>query len=328
MTFARFAAPAIAGLILAAPAVALAQAQDYPTRPVTLVAPWPAGGAIDTLCRILGPKLSDRLGKPVIIENRAGAASVIGTAAIAKAAPDGYTLVMGGATALAVAVTVYKKLPYDPTKDFAPIALVSRIPFVLVAHPSLPVRSVPQLIQFAKEKPGQLSYASGGPGSPHHLYMELLKSMTGIEMMHIPYKGNAPAATDVLAGHVPLMFSDPVPSLPPVRDGRLVALGVSSATRWPASPEIPPIAEAGVPGFDAVAWSMIVAPANTSDAIVNKLHSVLKSIQELPEIQQQMINLGTIPVSSPPPEELQRFINFEIGRWGKIVHQAGIAGSE
>jgi tripartite-type tricarboxylate transporter receptor subunit TctC len=201
------AAPTIAGLILAAPAAALAQAQDYPTRPVTLVAPWPAGGAIDTLCRILGPKLSDRLGKPVIIENRAGAASVIGTAAIAKAAPDGYTLVMGGATALAVAVTVYKKLPYDPTKDFAPIALVSRIPFVLVAHPSLPVRSVPQLIQLAKEKPGQLSYASGGPGSPHHLYMELLKSMTGIEMMHIPYKGNAPAATDVLAGHVPLMFS-------------------------------------------------------------------------------------------------------------------------
>ena len=328
MTFARFAAPAIAGLILAAPAVALAQAQDYPTRPVTLVAPWPAGGAIDTLCRILGPKLSDRLGKPVIIENRAGAASVIGTAAIAKAAPDGYTLVMGGATALAVAVTVYKKLPYDPTKDFAPIALVSRIPFVLVAHPSLLVRSVPQLIQFAKEKPGQLSYASGGPGSPHHLYMELLKSMTGIEMMHIPYKGNAPAATDVLAGHVPLMFSDPVPSLPPIRDGRLVALGVSSATRWPASPEIPPVAEAGVPGFDAVGWSMIVAPANTSDAIVNKLHSVLKSIQELPEIQQQMINLGTIPISSPPPEELQRFINFEIGRWGKIVHQAGIAGSE
>jgi tripartite-type tricarboxylate transporter receptor subunit TctC len=195
MTFARFAAPAIAGFILAAPALALAQAQDYPTRPVTLVAPWPAGGAIDTLCRILGPKLSDRLGKPVIIENRAGAASVIGTAAIAKAAPDGYMLVMGGATALAVAITVYKKLPYDPTKDFAPITLVSRIPFVLVAHPSLPVRSIPQLIQFAKEKPGQLSYASGGPGSRHHLYMELLKSMTGIEMMHIPYKGNAPAAS-------------------------------------------------------------------------------------------------------------------------------------
>src|SRR5215471_2832351 len=170
--------------------------------------------------------------------------------------------------------------------------------------------------------------ASGGPGSPHHLYMELLKGMTGIEMMHIPYKGNAPAVTDVLAGHVPLMFSDPVPSLPPIRERRLVALGVSSATRWPASPEIPPIAEAGVPGFDAVAWSMIVAPANTSDAMVNKLHSVLKSILELPEIQQQMINLGTIPVSSPPPEELQRFINSEIGRWGKVVHQAGIAGSE
>jgi tripartite-type tricarboxylate transporter receptor subunit TctC len=328
MTFARFGVPAIVGLILAAQAVPLARAQDYPTRPVTLIAPWPAGGAIDTLCRVLAPKLSDRLGKSVIVENRAGAASVIGTAAVAKAAPDGYTLVMGGATALAVAVTVYKKLPYDPTKDFAPVALVSRIPFVLVAHPSLPVRSVPQLIQLAKENPGQLSYASGGPGSPHHLYMELFKSMTGIEMMHIPYKGNAPAATDVLAGHVPLMFSDPVPSLPPIREKKLIALGVSSPTRWPASPEIPPIAEAGVPGFNAVAWSMIVAPANTSNAIVSKLHSALKSILELPEIQQQLTNLGMIAVSSPPPEELQPFINSEIGRWSKVVHQAGIAGSE
>ena len=143
-----------------------------------------------------------------------------------------------------------------------------------------------------------------------------------------PYKGNAPATTDVLAGHVPLMFSDPVPSLPPIRERRLVALGVSSLTRWPAAPEIPPIAEAGVPGFEAVAWSMIVAPANTSNAIVNKLHSLLKDVLELPDIQQQLINLRMIRVSSPPPEELQRFINSEIGRWGKIVHQAGIAGSE
>jgi tripartite-type tricarboxylate transporter receptor subunit TctC len=143
-----------------------------------------------------------------------------------------------------------------------------------------------------------------------------------------PYKGNAPAATDVLAGHVPLMFSDPVPSLPLIREGKLLALGVSSLTRWPASPQIPPIAEAGVPDFEAVAWSMIVAPAKTPNAIVNKLHSALKGILELPEIQQQLINLGMIPVSSPPPEELQRFINSEIGRWGKIVHQAGIAGSE
>jgi tripartite-type tricarboxylate transporter receptor subunit TctC len=188
MTFPCFFLPAIVGLLFGVQSVSLARAQDYPTRPITLIAPWPAGGAIDTLCRILGPKLSDRLGKPVIIENRAGAASVIGTASVAKGAPDGYTLLMGGGTALAVAITVYKRLTYDPSKDFAPISLISRIPFVLVAHPSLSVRSVPQLIQLAKEKPGQLSYASGGPGSPHHLYMELLKSMTGIEMTHIPYK--------------------------------------------------------------------------------------------------------------------------------------------
>src|SRR5262249_14111879 len=170
MAFARLAAPAIVGLLFAAHNVSLARAEDYPTRPVTLIAPWPAGGAIDTLCRILGPKLSDRLGKPVLIQNRAGAGSVIRTAAVADTPPAGYTLLMGGGTALAVAVTVYKRLGYDPTKDFAPIALITRIPFVLVAHPSLPVRSLPQLIQLAKEKPGQLSYASGGPGSPHHLY--------------------------------------------------------------------------------------------------------------------------------------------------------------
>jgi tripartite-type tricarboxylate transporter receptor subunit TctC len=197
---------AIAGLLSSLHSAAVAQ--DYPTRQINLIAPWPPGGAVDTLCRILGQKLTERLGKTVIIENRPGAGSVVGVAATARAAPDGYTLVMAGSASLATSVTIYKKLPYDPTKDFAPVALITRIPFVLVVHPSLPVRSVPELINLAKAKPGQLSYASGGPGSPHHLYTELFKTMAGIEMTHVPYKGSAPALTDVIAGHIPLMLGD------------------------------------------------------------------------------------------------------------------------
>jgi tripartite-type tricarboxylate transporter receptor subunit TctC len=186
----RFLLPALAGLAVA-PAASVAPAQDYPTRQITLIAPWPAGGAVDALCRAVAPHLSDRLGKSVVVENRPGAGSVIGTAAGAKAAPDGYTMVMAGSGSLAISATMYKKLPYDPVKDLVPMALGARIPFVLVVNPSLPVRSVAELVQYAKDNPGKLSFASGGPGSPHHLYGELLKSMTGIEMTHVPYKSIA-----------------------------------------------------------------------------------------------------------------------------------------
>jgi len=318
----------VVGLMMALHEGPAAQADDYPNRPVTLISPWPAGGASDTLCRMLGARLGDRLGKPVVVENRPGAGSTIGVAAAARAAPDGYTLVWAGAAALATSVTIHKKLPYDPTKDFAPAALVARIPFVLVVHPSLPVRSVPELIKFAKEKSGQLSYASGGHGSPHHLFTELFKSTTGIQMLHVPYKGSAPAVADVVAGHAHVLFSDAVVALPLIREGKLRALGVTTIARLASAPEIPAIAEAGVPDFDAIGWSMIVAPANTPKAIVARLHAELKSIVEVPEFQHQMIKLGMVPVSSPAPEELQRFINSEIVRWGKVVHQAGIARSE
>src|SRR6266508_377334 len=315
---------ALAGLLSSPAAVA----QDYPTRQINLIAPWPPGGAVDTLCRILGQKLADRLGKTVVIENRPGAGSVVGVAATARAAPDGYTLVMAGSASLATSVTIYKKLPYDPTKDFAPVALITRIPFVLVVHPSLPVRSVAELIKLAKDKPGQLSYASGGPGSPHHLYTELFKTMAGIEMTHVPYKGSAPALTDVIAGHIPLMFGDVVASLPLIKEGKVRALAVSSIARVPSAPEIPTIAETAVPGYQAAGWVMIVAPANTPKGIVDRLHAELKGIVGLPDIQSQLVKLGTIPADSPSPEEQQRYINSEIVRWAKVVHQAGIAGTE
>ena len=305
-----------------------APAQDYPSRQVTLIAPWPPGGAVDTLCRIIGAKLTERLGKQVIIENRPGAGSVLGVAATARAAPDGYTMVMAGSASLATTVTIYKKLPYDPTKDFSPLAMITHIPFVLVVNPSLPVNSVADLIKLAKQKPGQLSYASGGPGSPHHLFTELLKSMTGAELLHVPYKGSAPALSDVIAGHIPLMLGDVIAALPLVKEGKVRALGVTSSRRLPSAPDIPTIAESGVPGYEGVGWVMIVAPANTPKPIVDRLHKELTSVASLPEVQAQMINLGTIPVESPSPEGQQRYINAEIARWKKVVEFAGMAGTQ
>jgi tripartite-type tricarboxylate transporter receptor subunit TctC len=320
----------IAGLAVAAawPLLARAQEQDYPTRQITLIAPWPAGGSIDTLCRALTIGMGDRLGKPVVVENRAGAGSTIGTATCAKSAPDGYTLVMAGSGSLAISPTLYKKLPYDPAKDFAPVRLVAYIPFVLVLNPSLPVRSVAELVSYANNNPGKLSYASGGPGSPHHLYAELFKTLTGIEMLHVPYKGNAPAMTDVLAGHVPLMFSDPVVAIPQIRAGKLRVLGVTSVSRIPAAPDIPPLAEVGIPGFDTAGWGMVVAPAHTPAAIVARLYAALDDILTESDVQEQISKLGMVPAPNRPPAELQGFIDSEIVRWAKVVQQAGLAGSE
>jgi tripartite-type tricarboxylate transporter receptor subunit TctC len=318
---------ALAGLIGSIPQSLIAQTQQYPTRPITLIVPWPAGGAQDALGRMLGPRLAERLGKAVVVEDRPGAASVIGMAVAARATADGHTLVQAGA-AFVINATVYRKLPYDPIKDFAPVALVAQVPFVLVVHPSLPVHSAANLIALAKANPGLLSYASGGPGSPHHLYAEYFKSVTGIELTHVPYKGSGPAVIDVVAGHVPIHFSDPVASLPLVKEGKLRALGVTTLARMPIAPDIPPIAETGVAGFDAASWIMIMAPAGTPRAITAKLHDEIRHVTQSPEIQQQVERLGMILVSSPSPEELQRFIHSEIARWGKVAEQAGIAGSE
>jgi tripartite-type tricarboxylate transporter receptor subunit TctC len=309
---------------LATPA---AQAQDYPNRQITLIAPWPAGGSIDTLSRIVASPLSERLGKPVVVENRPGAGSVIGTAAAAKAAPDGYTIGFPGSGALAINAAMYKKLPYDPIKDLIPVTLIAKIPFVLVVTPSLPVRSVAELVQYARDNPGKLSFASGGPGSPHHLYAEMLQGMTGIRMTHIPYKGNTPALTDVIAGHVPVMFSD-ITVLPQIGDGKVRALGVSTAVRLPSAPEIPPIAEVGVSGFDAAGWGVFTLPAGTPTGIVDKLKNAVDAVMALPDVQQQIIRLGMIPGGGASSEELERFIASEMARWGKVVTQAGLAGTE
>jgi len=310
-----------------AAAVQFVHADNYPSRRITLIAPWPAAGAIDTLCRQLAPGLGDRLGQPVIVENRPGAGSTIGTADVAKAQPDGYVLVMAGSGSLAISPTLYKKLPYDPRQDFSPIAMIAEIPFVLVVNPSLPIGSAKELIKYATEHPGTLTYASGGAGSPHQLYAELFKSMTGIQMTHVPYKGNSPALTDVIAGHVDLMFADAT-VVPMVRAGKLRALGVSSLARLPSAPEIPPLAEVGVPGFNAAGWGMIVAPAHTPAPVVSKLHDAISSVEAQSEIRERIISLGLTPKLGTPPDQLQDFINSEMVRWGKVVQSAGLAGSQ
>jgi tripartite-type tricarboxylate transporter receptor subunit TctC len=303
-----------------------AQAQNYPTRPIRIISPFAAGGANDVLARAIGLKLGDRQGTSIVIENRPGAGAVIGLVAAARSAPDGYTLVLSGST-LAVAPVLYKTPPFDANKDFAPVALVVHYPFLLVASKSLPANSVPELIRFAKENPGKLLYASPGVATSQHLFAELFKVTTGTDFGHIPYHGTSPAVVDIVAGRVSLMFAAAAPSLPLIKDGSLKVLGVSSAERLAEAPDIPPIADT-VPGFDVSNWSIILAPAGTPREIVNRLHAELKTVMATPDVQAQLAKLGMIPVVSPTPEELGSFISSEVTRWGKIVQQAGIAGSQ
>jgi tripartite-type tricarboxylate transporter receptor subunit TctC len=313
-------------LIAAGLALTLAPAygDNYPSRRITLIAPWPPAGAIDTVCRELAPGVGDLLGQPVVVENRPGAGSTIGTADGAKAVPDGYTLVLAGSGSLAISPTLYKELPYDPRTDFTPIALTVRVPFILVINPALPIESVNDLISYAKAHPGVLTYGSGGAGSPHQLYAEMFKTMTGIEMTHVPYKGSAPALTDLIGGHIALLFADPAPALPQIKAGKVRALGVTSAARLPAAPDIPALAESGVPGFDASGWGMVVAPA----PIVTKLYDAFRAVESRSEVRDRLIFLGLTPQTSPPPETLQSFIDGELVRWGKVVKSAGLAGTE
>ena len=301
------------------------QAQTYPNRPVRLISPFAAGGGNDVLARIVATKLSDRIGATVVVENRPGAGAVLGIQMLARAAPDGYTLVLSGST-LAVAPTLYKKAPFDANKDFAPVALVAHYPFLLVATASLPARTLPELLKMAKEKPNEIMYASPGAATSQHLFTELLKVKTGIELRHIPYNGTAPAVIDIVAGRVSLMFAAAAPSIPLFRDGTLRALAVSSAARLAELPDVPPIADT-VPGFDESNWSIILAPAGTPADIVTKLHTELKTVMAMPEVAKQLGNIGMIPIVSQSPEQLRTFISTEVERWGKIVEQAGIAGT-
>src|SRR5215216_5384494 len=317
----------VLGLAVTALATPSVLAQDYPTRPVTIVVPFAAGGGTDMLGRMVGQKLEQRLGKSFLIENKPGAGSTTGANVAAKAAPDGYTLLMAPSPTMAVSVTIYKNLPYDPLADFIPLALVAQTPFILIVNPSLPIHSVQELIKYAKDNPGKLSYGSAGPGTPHHLYAELFKSMTGIAMSHVPYRGSGPLLNDVVAGHIPLTFVDFGPAIGMLKAGKVRPIGISTRTRLATFPEIPPIADT-VPGFDAASWQMLVAPAKTPRAILERLHNEAKAVVATPEITDQIVSGGMLPMDNPSIEALQDFVKAEIVRWGKVVQQAGLAGSQ
>jgi tripartite-type tricarboxylate transporter receptor subunit TctC len=303
-------------------------AQDYPTRSVTIVVPFAPGGGVDQMARLVATRLEQRWGKTFVIENKRGAGSIIAATAVQKAQPDGYTLLMAPAPTMAINVSLYKTLPYKPLDDFTPLALLSGTPFVLLVNPSVPAKSVTEFIAYAKANPGKLSFASAGPGVPHHLFMELFKSMTGLQMSHVPYRGSLPGLNDLVAGHIPVMFCDIGPSAGMIQAGKVRALGISSRARHPSFPEIPPIAEVGLPEFDVTSWQMIAAPAATPRAVAAKLNAELKNILAMPDVQQQILRYGFLPLESRSLDELRDFVKSETVRWGKVVQDAGMAGSQ
>jgi tripartite-type tricarboxylate transporter receptor subunit TctC len=314
-------------LLPASPGRAAAQTSDYPARPVTFIVPFAPGGVTSLFARLLGQKLEQRLGKPFVVDNRPGG-GVTAATAVAQAAPDGYTIMMASSTILAINVTVRKNLAYDPRKDLTPIALLARVPFVLVVNPSLPIRSVDDLVKLAKEKPGQLSFGTPGPGTFHHLNAEMFKGIFGLDLIHVPYKGSAPALNDLVGGHIQMMFCDVPPAMSLIQSGKIRALGVTTAQRVPAVPDIPPLAEAGIPGYDTASWHTVTTTGNVPKPIVDKLYGNIREIMDDPAVIEVLTRDGALPQVSPTPEEMRRFVESEISRWGKIIEQAGLAGSE
>lgn len=301
-------------------------AQAYPAKPIRLIVPTTPGGSVDTLARTISPKLSERWGQQVIVDNRSGAGGTIAAEFTARAAPDGYTLMIGTVASLATNVSLQQKLPYDPLKDFAPVTLVATQNLVLTVHPSLPAKSVRELVKFAKSRPGQLTFASAGNGTGSHLSGELFKQLAGVDLLHIPYKGVAPALVDVISGQVSMSFPSILTSLPQVRSGRLRALAVSGARRSVALPELPTMMEAGVKDYESATWYGIVAPVATPAEIVNKLAAEVAAILNQPDTRERIAQDGADPVGSTP-RQFGAFMKSEIEKWRKVIRAAGIQPS-
>jgi len=313
----------LAGIAASAfPIPASAQAPAYPTKAIRLVVPFPPGGATDILARNVAQKLTETWGQSVVVDNRPGAGGNIGSELVAKSAPDGYTLEMGTVGTHAINASLYSKMPYDHVKDFAPIILVAGVPNVLVVNPSLPVNSVQELIAYAKANPGKLNFASSGPGTSIHLSGELFKVMAGVQMTHVPYKGSAPALQDLLGGQVQLMFDNLPPSLPQIKAGKLRPLAVTSLTRAPALPDIPTIAESGLPGFEASSWFGILAPTGTPPAIIAKVNAEVAKWLASPEGKEKLVAIGANGAGGSP-EDFARHIQAETAKWAKVVKESG-----
>ena len=302
---------------------ASAFAQTYPSRPVKLVVPFPAGGGTDALTRFIAKGMEPRLGQPLIIENRGGAGTTLGATAVARSEPDGYTIMVGTASTFAVAPGLYKQLAYDPTRDFSPVMLFATVPFVLVTNPKLGVNNVQELIALAKSKPDELTFASAGIGAVHHIYAELLMNMTGIKMRHVPYRGGGLALNDVVAGHVPIYFADAGPAASLIRSGQLKALGVTTGARATHLPEVPTLHEAGVTGYEANTWQMMVGPARMPQAIVARLNQTLADVMLTPEAQKYFTELGMQPLTGTPAEAAEH-IRKEAARWTALIRTIGV----
>ncbi len=307
--------------IAIAGASALAQ-ERFPTRPIRMICPFPPGGTTDLVARLVAQKLTEAWSQQVVVDNRPGAGGVIGTEMVAKAAPDGYTMLLGSITTHAVNPALYRKLSFDPLRDFQPVSLVVSSPQLLAVHPSVAAKTVKELIALAKAKPGQLNYASAGTGTSPHLTFELFKSMAGIEVVHVPYKGTGPAITDLLGGQTHMMITGVVALMPHVKSGKLRALGVTSAKPVPALPDTPTVAESGIPGFDVSSWFGVFVPAGTPRPIVMKSNQEIKKILTNPETRQRLIDQGADPASNTP-EEFMAYVKSEMTRWGQVVRSTG-----
>ena len=320
---AKLTKPAAACLVVLGLGPALALAQTYPVKPVRLIVPFPAGGGVDFIGRIVGQKLSERLGQTVAIDNRAGANGIVGLEAIKNAAPDGYTIGAASAGPLAVNPFIYAKLPHDTLKDFTHIANMVNFPLLLVSHPSLPVKNVKELIALARAQPGQVTYSSPGAGNSGHLAGELFNSMAKVKILHIPYKGTAPAVIAVLAGEAHLTYSSIPTILPHVRSGRVRAIGIGNAQRIPSLPEFPTLAEGGLAGYEAYAWGGMIGPAHMPAAVVQRLSREINEILKQKDVTDRMLAEGTVPTPSGP-EEFTAYIRAELKKWGEVVKMAGI----
>jgi len=299
-----------------------AQADVYPSKPIRFVVAFPPGGGTDIIARSIAQKLSERLAQQVVVDNRPGAGGNIGTDIVAKSAPDGYTMLMGSAGPLAINASLFATLPFDPVRDLAPVTLAASTPNVLVVHPSLKIATVKDLIALARARPGAINFASSGHGTPAHLAGELFGWMAGVKLVHVPYKGAAPALADLLGGQVQIMFSTMPPALPHVRDGKLRALAVTSLKRSPATPDLPTLDEAALPGFEANTWHGVVVPAGAQTAIVARLNREIVAILHLPDVVERLSNQGAEPVGSTP-EEFAAYIRSETLKWAKVVRESG-----
>lgn len=297
-------------------------AVSYPEKPVRLIVPNPAGGGVDIIARLVGQHLGERLRQPLVVDNRAGAGGTIGMGLLAKSPADGYTLGMGVTATLAIAPALYRGLAYDPQKDFDPIALIAKVPLILAVHPSLPVRSVKDLIALAKRNPGQINYSSGGNGTPPHLAAELFKSLAKVNMLHVPYKGGPPAINALISGEVSLMFANTLPALPHIKSGRLKALAVTSERRSDAIPGLPSVSEGGLPTYSAVQWYGVLAPAGTFPAIVERLNREIRQVLHVNEVRKLLLAEGAELVDGAP-SEFRDYIRQEAVKWEAIVRHSG-----